>query len=115
MENTYALTSQAIRENVLDITGVYVLGHISSETGDLKPEYVGRSDGELQTRLLKWVDQYEYFKFSYSPDPVGAFYDECKLYHLLGGSDHLDNENHPDVPDGYSSETLSCPVQGCNE
>jgi hypothetical protein len=39
--------------------------------------------------------------------PKAAFEKECKNYHDFGGSEKLDNKQHPERPDGTNWE---CPV-----
>jgi len=72
--------------------------------------YVGRSDTDLQKRLLDHVNEppYKSFKFSYADSPEEAYYKECKQYHEYEKSGKLRNEKHPDCPDGMGH--LRCPV-----
>lgn len=71
--------------------------------------YVGRSDTDLQKRLLDHVNErpYKSFKFSYADSPEEAYFIECKQYHRYIGSGKLRNEKHPDCPDGMGH--LRCP------
>ena len=72
--------------------------------------YVGRSDTDLQSRLLSHVDEspYRYFKYRTTDSPKSAYYEECEQYHRYLGSGKLMNKNHPDSPDGMSH--LRCPI-----
>lgn len=78
--------------------------------GTLGIRYVGRSDTDLQKRLLDHVNEphYKSFKFSYADSPEEAYYKECKQYHEYEKSGKLRNEKHPDCPDGMGH--LRCPV-----
>ncbi len=60
--------------------------------------------------MKSWVgenNKYKHFKFSYATSPKAAFEKECKNYHDFGGSEKLDNKQHPERPDGTNWE---CPV-----
>ena len=74
--------------------------------------YVGRSDTDLNRRLKEHIDDpYDHFMFSYAADAVEAYEKECVNYHdFTDSGNQLDNENHPDKPDGRSD--LRCPRCG---
>jgi len=48
--------------------------------------------------------------FSYAESVKDAFEKECRDYHEFGGSDKLDNEEHPKCPDGMD---WKCPDWWC--
>ncbi len=80
--------------------------------------YVGRSDTDLQRRLLEhfYYDNpvYDEFKFEYADDVEDAYNHECEDYHSFKNLQLiLDNEIHPDKPDYM--EYLPCPVSGCDK
>lgn len=50
---------------------------------------------------------YTHFAFRYATSDRGAFDQECRDYHALGGSDCLDNDRHPLAPVGSD---WACPV-----
>ena len=88
--------------------GNYVLGR-KNAIGKFVPEYVGRSDSDVNTRLKDHLPEYyTYFMFRYATSPKDAFECECRYYHTLGGKDCLDNKMHPDLPD--DSKKWKCPV-----
>ena len=104
-----ALTSAKIDANVVaGCIGVYVLDKTTS--GPFKVSYVGRSDSDVAGRLKKWVVDggYEFFQFKYMPSATAAYELECQIYHAFS---NLDNEIHPDAPDGTN---CTCPVAGCS-
>lgn len=111
MGGPYELTSQKIGEVITRTSpGNYALGYVSDSTFYVL--YVGRSDTDVNNRLKSWVgksNRYKHFKFSYATSPKAAFEKECKNYHDFGGSEKLDNEQHPERPDGTN---WKCPV--CN-
>jgi len=74
--------------------------------------YVGRSDTDVNSRLRSWVgkdSRYKQFKYSYATSSKEAFEKECKNYHDFGGSESLDNKDHPQRPEGTN---WKCPVCG---
>ncbi|MEA1955124.1 MAG: hypothetical protein U9N02_01355 [Campylobacterota bacterium] len=73
------------------------------------PKYIGRSDSDLKARLLNHVsnEQYKEFKYSYATSQKAAFKKECQNFHDFGGSKKLDNDIHPDRPNGSG---LECPI-----
>ena len=89
--------------------GNYALGYKNNK-GTFVVKYVGRSDTDLQRRLVEHIsdgEKYQYFKFSYADDAVEAFEKECRNYHDFGESRKLNNKRHPDRPDGQTN--LTCP------
>jgi len=109
LEGPYELTDEKIDKIVtLTSPGAYALG--KSEDGKLLTslKYVGRSDDDVNDRLHDWVRNYPHFKFGYFDSPKAAFEKECRLWHTFGGPEgKLDNEKHPDRPDGSGWQ---CPV-----
>ena len=104
---SYPLTKNNIEQNVKTEPGVYLLSG-----DDIHVLYVGRSDDDLQKRLLGHLKEGKYgsFWFKNEPDAKAAYNSECMEYHLYGGKRHLDNDIHPDTPDGMSH--LTCPLGG---
>lgn len=103
--DTDEMKNQVAEERI----GNYALGY-KNDKGTFVVQYVGRSDTDLQRRLVDHVEareKYEYFKFSYANDAVEAFEKECRNYHDFGESRKLRNERHPDRPDGHTD--LTCP------
>ena len=103
----YALTREQIGDTVAaNRIGNYAVGRPSAK--DEKRfivSYVGRSDGDLQARLLELEaeNKYKLFKFSYAESAGEAFEKECRNYHDFNAPD---NDVHPSRPDG---STLKCP------
>ena len=88
--------------------GNYALGYNRNHI--FVPKYVGRSDNDLKERLMDHVNSnHKRFKFKYQRTKKQAFIKECENYHDL--NDQIENEIHPDSPDGQS---LECPMD-CNE
>jgi len=72
--------------------------------------YAGRSDTDLQSRLLSHVDEspYLYFKYWIADSPKKAYFKECEQYHECLTLGLLLNQNHPDRPENMPY--LCCPV-----
>ena len=84
--------------------GVYVLSRDGNSAS-----YVGRSDSDLQQRILRTASEGDYaaFWYDYSSSPMDGYKYECELYHKY---DPPDNQVHPAVPP-YAN--WRCPVAGC--
>ena len=106
MNGPYNLTEAIIDLNVGIGPGNYGLGHVG-EDGIFIVRYVGRSDTDLNSRLKDWVGKYKQFKYSQTSSREEAFKKECKNFHDFDGVSGLDNDIHPDRPDGRN---LECPV-----
>ena len=109
MHGSYDLTKVGVNNAVTRVSpGNYGLGYLNGETFIV--EYVGRSDADVNGRLHDWVGtKYKRFKYSYASSAKAAFEKECQNYHDFGGSGSLDNDAHPDRPNGTN---WGCPV--CN-
>jgi len=74
------------------------------------PVYVGRSDTDLQRRLLAHTASMrgEYFSFSTCTHALNAFSSECALYHAPppGG---IENKVHPAAPPQSGALCPFCP------
>lgn len=91
--------------------GNYALGY-ADEQGTFYVQYVGRSDGILRERLLEHLGdgkKYKHFKFSYAKNAREAYEKECRNYHDFDGDKGgLDNDRHPDRPDGTNYPCPYC-------
>ena len=109
MQGPYPLTKEKIDDVITKTSpGNYALGN--SDEKSFYVHYVGRADDDLNGRLKWWVgkkDKYAEFKYSYAASAKAAFEKECQNFHDFGGSEKLDNEYHPDRPEGAN---WSCPV-----
>lgn len=107
---SYPLRDEEIDNRVeKDRIGVYVLGY--AKEGSFYPQYVGRSDTCLKTRVKQHAAKAKYkrFKFRYYSTIRGAFEKECTVWHDF---DYLQrNQQHPDRPD---DTTYPCPAEGCD-
>ncbi len=108
MKGPFPLESKEVDDQVSKKSaGNYALGK-EREKGNFIPKYVGRSDTNVNARIKDHVDsEYPLFKFSYAESSKEAFKKECKNYHDF--VKNLDNDIHPDRPDG---KDWKCPV--CN-
>jgi hypothetical protein len=88
--------------------GNYILGYVNSQNAFIV-QYVGRSDLDVKNELKARLSSLNYkkFKFYYADSPKAAFDMDCRLFHEFGGSGSLQNERHPDRPDGMY---WNCPV-----
>ena len=93
-----------------DKIGNYSLGTKINET-KLKVYYIGRSDTDLKSELLKRIKTHNHthFLYKYASTSREAFEKECKDYHKFHHP-KLENKNHPDRPNGSK---LKCPIDGC--
>lgn len=111
MHGAYELKLEKIDQVVTDTSlGNYALGYTSGDVFYVR--YVGRSDTDVNNRLKSWVGKnkrYVHFMFSYAKSLGEAFGKECQNYHDFGGKEKLDNENHPQCPEGTN---WKCPVCG---
>jgi hypothetical protein len=107
------LSNLRINENVaVGSKGVYLLSRNKSDY-----HYVGRSDEDLNDRLIKHVDEtypkqkkeYKWFKYHVKSSKREAYEDECRLWHEHGAPPP-DNKIHPATPE---ETTYPCPVKGC--
>lgn len=106
MAGPYRLTEENVKDpnQVWDgHPGVYLLRN--SRKGP--PRYVGRSDTDIERRLLKRAreGEYKYFSVEHKETPLEAWEREANLYHYYKGK--LDNEVHPKPPEGYSCPRCS--------
>jgi len=120
MMGPYELTTEKVDEVVTKTSpGNYALGYIDGESFIVR--YVGRSDENVNIRLKQWArhrewykrlgsDVYTHFMFSYAKSPKAAFEKECKNYHDCGGKEILDNERHPQRPDGTNWKCPMCDI-----
>lgn len=110
MNGPYELANTAIERNVTQKSaGNYGLGKESDST--FYVNYVGRSDDDVRNRLKTWVGKkaaYTHFKFSYATSPKAAFEKECKNFHDFGGTSKLDNDVHPQRPEGTNWKCPFC-------
>lgn len=105
MNGSYDFTQNNVN-SVNSKIGNYALGHITKEN-KFRPEYVGRSDSDLQAELITRLNTHGHhkkFKYSYADSEKEAFEKECKNFHEFSPSE---NENHPAKPDGTD---LKCPL-----
>ena len=97
-----------------DKLGVYGLDR-GSKDDSFKVYYLGRADSCLNTRLKDHIGDkykgsiYKWFKYDYANSVEDAYRKECECYHYYGGKDKLDNEVHPQKPEGTN---LKCPICG---
>jgi len=85
--------------------GVYIL----SRNGTVA-SYVGRSDSDLQQRIVSSASEGRYvaFWFDYATSPMDAYKYESELYHKY---DPPDNQAHPAVP---PNADWRCPIPSCH-
>lgn len=112
MNGPYNFDAKEILNRVDDNRiGNYALGYVGNDNR-FYVKYVGRSDNNVQARLLKHFyneEQYSKFKFRYSDSVKQAFETECKNYHDFGGlRGQLNNIKHPDRPDGKEYQCPKC-------
>ena len=121
----YSLTSDEINENVEEKMGNYALGFYKKDEDDklaFYPKYVGSSYTDLKAEIIQQgmnlkvksngSPKFTHFKFSHDANTaIKAFKKESENYHAF--EKQLENERHPKRPEGYNSDNLKCPVEGC--
>ena len=113
LKGPYSLDYETIdREVTRTSPGAYVLGRVKDNVFYIA--YVGRSDTDINRRLKEWVGKkYTHFKFDYFGSPKAAFEKECHLWHDWGGPEgKLDNEKHPERPEGTNWKCPRCDIYG---
>lgn len=111
MDGPYNYTSADIDRVVTKkVAGNYALGNIKTDgSKTFIVEYVGRSDSNVNQELKQYLSKgYSSFKFSYASSVKAAFEKECRNYHDFGEKEQLDNDRHPDRPDGKDWECPTC-------
>jgi hypothetical protein len=97
----HSLTLEKIAEVVAGTSpGNYTLGYVRENGFCIR--YVGRADDDVAKQLRSWARQhphYRAFAFSYAPSSRAAFDKECEDFHDFGGTENLDNVDHPKRPD----------------
>lgn len=75
-----------------------------------RPNYIGRSDRDLQQRLIQHagVARGEFFTYDVLWHPLAAYEVECSLYHAL--NTRIENLVHPGQPDYLRAECPFCPA-----
>lgn len=107
MNGSYPFDSNTIKSIVSkNKKGNYALGHMEEES--FYPEYVGRSDTDLQGELIIRLETHPHpkFKFSYATSIEEAYRKECKNYHDFKVPK---NDIHPASPKGMN---LRCSICG---
>jgi hypothetical protein len=110
MYGPYNLTPDNIDRFVKPcVPGVFAVGY-TRESGAFVVRYVGRADSDLRAALRSQPsDETARFKWVESASQMAAFDTQCELYHQFGGTDALDNDEHPPRPKGSQ---WVCPVCG---
>jgi len=113
IDGLYDLTTKQIDE-VVTIKSASNYALLNVRNNEFCDCYVGRSDNDINGRLKQWADEkpkrYTHFIFSYATSPKAAFEEECRNYHDFVESNKLDNENHPDRPDGTNWKCPKCGI-----
>ncbi|MGB1585628.1 MAG: hypothetical protein ACPHID_01100 [Thermoplasmatota archaeon] len=105
MSNVMPLTADAVREFVNNRSvGFYRLGRVID--GQFYIDYFGRSDTNLQRRLLEHVKSGAYSTFEFlETNSIGdAYHMECSEWHLNG--QRTMNKIHPALAEGLP---YACP------
>lgn len=102
----YRLSEDVINRFSEGIIGNYAL--YISRNNQYYVAYIGRST-DLKRRLREHLgERYSYFAYCFQNNERDAYKEECRLFHLYGGTEKLDNDIHPAKYDGRSH----CPYCG---
>ena len=109
MRGPYPLNPAAVDREVRGKTpGNYAVGYCR-DNGAFVVRYVGRADADLNSELKEQeADMMTKFKWRPASSAKSAFDTECKNFHDFGGYDQLENEYHPEPPDGVSWHCPFC-------
>lgn len=113
MSQVHELNRSNVRLNVERKTiGSYLLGYIDPED-EFIPLYPGRSDTNLQNRLLRHASlgYFTHFRFFPTNRIREAFLRECRDYHLLLRAG-ITNIIHPRHPNGLPYSCPYCAKRG---
>lgn len=112
MYGPYTLSKEEIDKRIATgKPGNYAYGYTRKSNNTFIVKYVGRSDSDLNKRIKHGIGKYAQFKFSYAKNSKEAFEKECKNYHDFGGDiGSLDNDIHPDRPEGKEYEWPICDI-----
>lgn len=106
MRGPHDLTSANVSATVENDVGVYAL--FRSRDGPIR--FVGMSE-DLADRIRDHVDDYPYFEYEHHQSPTAAYERVAQLFHQHGGTDDLDNVQHPARP----HEQVTCPACGLHD
>ena len=112
MYGPYTLSKEEIDKRIATgKPGNYAYGYTRKSDNTFIVKYVGRSDSDLNKRIKHGIGKYAQFKFSYAENAKEAFEKECQNYHDYGGDiGSLDNDIHPDRPEGKEYECPICDI-----
>ena len=113
MHASYPLDASVINRLVArNSPGNYALGRLTDDQSTFLVSFVGRADNDLRKPLLFWSGEgsFSHFKFSYASSVREAFEKECKNFHDFGGTEKLQNTNHPSRPPGRRWQCPRCRV-----
>ncbi len=113
MHASYPLDAAVVSRLVsANAPGNYALGRLTEDQSTFLVSFVGRADNDLRQPLLYWSREgsFTHFKFSYADSVRAAFEKECANYHDFGGSEKLQNRNHPARPAGRRWQCPRCRV-----
>ncbi len=111
MKGPFPLTPEKVDELIRgSYRGNFAVGYMK-ENGAFVVRYIGRADNDLAATLKAHpADPSTKFKFSIAENEKVAFDKQCKTFHDFGGLRVLENEEHPQPPNGTG---WKCPV--CDE
>lgn len=110
MNPEYPLNALTIALIVPSSIGAYALGYKDLQ-GVFNVKYVGRSDTDINARLQQHLNKgYSFFEYETLPNAYDAFCKECNLYHDFGERELLDNQEHPDRPEGTNYQCPRCNI-----
>ncbi len=106
MHGPYSLTKKVIDSEVTQKSpGIYILAE-SWQSASL----VGRSEDDLAAKLKWWANtkgKYNFFWYEYCDSVKSTFDKECYYFHTYPS---LDNESHPQKPDGVNWQCPECKI-----
>lgn len=113
MRGPFDLDEATINRTIPATTpGNFAIGYVK-ENGAFVTRFVGRSDSDVAAELRRHeTDSSTKFKWSSAPSVLAAFEKQCRNFHDFGGYNALENEDHPEPPNGMNWKCPFCDELG---
>ena len=107
-----------IKSDAPNVKGAFLIGAINPETGKFRPRYVGCSYSNLMHEIIKSSQKqenktFDHYRIVKTKTDAEAWLLEAKTYHEFKEINDFTNEGHAKRPEGFTSDNLKCPFDGC--
>lgn len=109
MKGPYELNRETIDRVITSVTpGNYAIGY-RKDSGGFVVRYVGRADADINEELKQQpADDGTWFKWSPADSMKSAYDKHCRNFHEFGEDMGLENEEHPEPPNGTNWRCVFC-------